>query len=184
LFEDGYAEATQAGDDCFYGSKTCALSWVGHWMLGPHSEGLGEDAILIPMPVFGDQAVTGMGSWNWGLTSSCEHPEAAWEFLSFLISPAEILHMTNANGAVPARKTAYGQSELFGEGGALNIFIQQLEGGVALERPVTPAYPVITAAFDEMINNIIAGADVQTELDKAVEKIDQDIEDNQGYPLP
>ena len=92
--------------------------------------------------------------------------------------------MTNANGAVPARKSAYGESELFGEGGPLNVFIRQLEGGVALERPVTPAYPVITAAFDEMIANIVAGADVQTELDKAVEKIDQDIEDNQGYPLP
>lgn len=184
LFEDGYAEASQAGDDCFYGSKTCALSWVGHWMWGPHSEGLGEDAILIPMPDFGNGAVTGMGSWNWGLTSSCEHPDAAWEFLSFLISPEEILHMTNANGAVPARKSAYAQSELFVEDGPLNVFIQQLDGGVALERPVTPAYPVITTAYAEAINNIVAGADVQDELDKAVEKIDQDIEDNQGYPLP
>ena len=31
---------------------------------------------------------------------------------------------------------------------------------------------------------VITGADVQGELDNAVEKIDQDIEDNQGYPLP
>ena len=184
LFDDGYAEATQAGDDCFFGSKTCAMSWVGHWMYGPHTEGLGDDAVLIPMPVFGDKAVTGMGSWNWGLTNSCENPDAAWEFLNYLVSPEEILHMTNANGAVPARISAYEQSELFGEGGSLNIFIQQLEGGVALERPVTPAYPVITSAFADAINNIVAGADVQEELDKAVELIDQDIEDNQGYPLP
>jgi len=34
------------------------------------------------------------------------------------------------------------------------------------------------------VNNIVAGADVKEELDKAVEKIDQDIEDNQGYPAP
>ncbi len=184
LFEDGYANAEPAGDDCFYGSKTCALSWVGHWMWGPHSEGLGEDLVLIPMPKFGDEAVTGMGSWNWGLTSSCENPDAAWEFLSFLISPAEILHMTNANGAVPARKSAIAQSELYGEGGPLNLFVQQLESGVALERPVTPAYPVITSAFADSVNNIVTGADVQEELNKAVETIDQDIEDNQGYPLP
>jgi multiple sugar transport system substrate-binding protein len=59
-----------------------------------------------------------------------------------------------------------------------------LEGGVALERPVTPAYPVISSAFDEAIRNIISGADVQSELDGAVKKIDLDIEDNQGYPLP
>ena len=68
--------------------------------------------------------------------------------------------------------------------GPLNIFVQQLSGGVALERPVTPAYPVITSAYAEAVNNIVAGADVQEELDAAVEKIDLDIEDNQGYPLP
>jgi multiple sugar transport system substrate-binding protein len=43
---------------------------------------------------------------------------------------------------------------------------------------------VITSAYAEAVNNIVAGADVQEELDKAVEKIDLDIEDNQGYPLP
>ncbi|MGW8143845.1 MAG: ABC transporter substrate-binding protein [Anaerolineales bacterium] len=184
LFQDGYAEASQAGDDCFYGSKTCALSWVGHWMWGPHSEGLGDDLVLIPMPKFGDKAVTGMGSWNWGITTSCETPDEAFAFLNYLVEPDQILRMTNANGAVPARKSAIAQSDLYAEGGPLNIFVQQLEGGVALERPVTPAYPVITTAFTEAVNNIVSGADVQEELDKAVAKIDQDIEDNQGYPLP
>jgi len=184
LFADGYANPEPAGDDDFHINKITALSWVGHWQWTPHSENLGDDLVLIPMPKFGDKAVTGMGSWNWGITSSCENPEAAWEFLHFLTSPAEILHMTNANGAVPARKSAIAQSSLYGEGGPLNLFVQQLEGGVALERPVTPAYPVITSAFSEVVQNIVAGADVKTELDKAVEKIDQDIEDNQGYPAP
>jgi len=183
-FEDGYADPAPAGDDCFYGTKTCALAWVGHWMWTPHSEGLGDDLVLIPMPKLGDQAVTGMGSWNWGITSSCENPEAAYKFLEYLVEPEQILRMTNANGAVPARKSAIEQSDLYGEGGPLNVFVQQLEGGVALERPVTPAYPVITSAFSDVIQNIVAGADVKEELDKAVETIDQDIEDNQGYPLP
>jgi multiple sugar transport system substrate-binding protein len=49
---------------------------------------------------------------------------------------------------------------------------------------VTPAYPVITSSYSDVIQNIVAGADVQEELDNAVKKIDQDIEDNQGYPLP
>ncbi|MBI9043966.1 MAG: sugar ABC transporter substrate-binding protein [Anaerolineaceae bacterium] len=184
LFEDGYANPEPAGDDDFYIKKNTALSWVGHWMWTPHSDGLGDDLVLIPMPVLGEKAVTGMGSWNWGLTSTCENSDEAWEFLHYLVSPAEIIHMINANGAVPARKSAIAQSELYGEGGALNLFVQQLEGGVALERPVTPAYPVITSAFSDVIQNIVAGADVKEELDKAVEAIDLDIEDNQGYPMP
>ena len=184
LFENGYAIASPAGDDDFFGSQIAAMSWVGHWMYGPHSEGLGDDWVLIPMPILGERAVTGMGSWNWGLTSTCPNPDAAVEFLDYLIEPEQILRMTNANGAVPARISAIEMSELFGEGGALNIFVQQLQGGVALERPATPAYPVITSAFDTAIRNIIAGADVQTELDAAVATIDQDIQDNSGYPLP
>lgn len=184
LFEDGYAIASPAGDDDFYGSKVTALSWVGHWMYGPHTEGLGDDTVLIPMPILGEKAVTGMGSWNWGITSTCEDPEAAFEFLSYLVEPDEILHMTNANGAVPARKSAIEKSELFGEGGMLNIFVQQLEGGVAVERPTTPAYPVITSAMKIAVTNIVSGADVKTELDAAVATIDQDIADNNGYPLP
>jgi multiple sugar transport system substrate-binding protein len=184
LFEDGYANPAPAGDDSFYGSKTAALSFVGHWMYGPHTEALGDDAILLPMPIFGDTAVTGSGSWNWGITSTSEHPEAAFTFLSFLVEPEEILRMTNANGAVPSRKSAIEQSELYAEGGLLNLFVQQLEGGVAVPRPQTPAYPTITSAFKTVIWNIIAGADVQTELDNAVEIIDQDIADNDGYPFP
>jgi multiple sugar transport system substrate-binding protein len=183
LFQDGYANPQPAGDDDFYTKKITALSWVGHWMWGPHSEGLGDDLVLIPMPKLGDKAVTGMGSWNWGITSSCPNPDAAWKFLEYLIEPDQILRMTDANGAVPARKSAIANSKLYAEGGPLNIFVQQLEGGVAVERPVTPAYPVITSAFTEAVNNIIAGADVQSELDKAVQKIDQDIQDNQGYQL-
>jgi multiple sugar transport system substrate-binding protein len=184
LFEQGYANPEPAGDDDFYINKNTALSWVGHWMWGPHSENLGDNLVLIPMPKLGDKAATGMGSWNWGLTSSCPNPDAAWKFLEYLVSPDEILHMTNANGAVPARKSAIAKSDLFGEGGPLNLFVQQLEGGVAVPRPVTPAYPVITTAYAEAVQNIVAGADVQEELDKAVKKIDLDIEDNQGYPTP
>jgi len=184
LFKKGYANPNPAGDDDFYGRKIAALSLVGHWMWGPHSEGLGDDLVLIPMPNFGGKAVTGMGSWNWGITSSCPSPDAAWKVLDYLISPDEILRMTNANGAVPARKSAIAKSELYAEGGALNLFVQQLEGGVAVPRPATPAYPVITQSFAEAVQNIISGADVKTELDKAVKKIDQDIEDNQGYPMP
>lgn len=184
LFEQGYANAEPAGDDDFYINKVTALSWVGHWMWGPHSENMGDNVILIPMPDFGQGAKTGMGSWNWGITSNCANPDAAWTFLDFILSPEEILRMTNANGAVPARQSAIDQSELYAEGGPLNLFVQQLQGGIAVPRPVTPAYPVITNAFAEAVQNIVTGADVEQELNKAVETIDQDIQDNQGYPAP
>jgi multiple sugar transport system substrate-binding protein len=185
LIDKGYANPKPAGDDSFYGKKTAALSYVGHWMWGPHSEGLGDDLVLIPMSKFGDEVVVGMGSWNWGLTSSCPNPDAAWKVLEFLVAPEQVVEMTNGNGAVPARKSALAESALYGEGGPLTLLYEQLEAGLGFPRPVTPAYPVITAAFSEAFKNIVvSGADVKAELDNAVEKIDQDIEDNQGYPMP
>jgi multiple sugar transport system substrate-binding protein len=48
---------------------------------------------------------------------------------------------------------------------------------------VTPAYPVITKAFADAVANIVTGADVKAELDKAARAIDQDIMDNNGYPV-
>ena len=48
-------------------------------------------------------------------------------------------------------------------------------------RPVTPAYPVIAKVFEKATKDIIAGADVQNALDAAVDEIDKNIADNNGY---
>jgi multiple sugar transport system substrate-binding protein len=180
-FENGWVDPAPAGDDSFFGAKTAAVSFVGHWMWPAHSEALGDDLLVLPMPNFGGTLVTGMGSWNYGITSSCPNPEGAWEVLKFLVSPEEALAMANANGAVPARISALEQSELYKKGGPLYVFVQQLNTGRGVPRPITPAYATITSAFAEAVDNIIAGADVQTELTRIAEIIDQDIEDNQGY---
>ncbi|WP_420643535.1 sugar ABC transporter substrate-binding protein [Candidatus Leptofilum sp.] len=178
----GYINPGQTTDDDFYGSKISALAWVGHWMYNTHKEELGDDSILIPMPDFGAGAATGMGSWNWGITSSCEDPDGAWAFLDYLVAPENILIMTDANGAVPARFSALEQrEELYGEGGDLNIFIQQLNSDVAVPRPITPAYATITSEFSFAVDSIVTGGDVQAALGDAAFNIDLDIEDNNGY---
>jgi multiple sugar transport system substrate-binding protein len=101
--------------------------------------------------------------------------------MEFLLSPDEILRMTDGNGAIPARQSALEQREEYQPGGWLHVFPAQLNS-IALPRPQTPAYPTITSAFAEAVQNIVNGADVQDELDDAAEEIDQDIEDNNGYP--
>lgn len=181
--KQGWVVPASAGDDAFYGKKTAALAWVGHWMYGPHLRGLGNDLVLLPMPKLGAgcRAATGMGTWAWGITSACKHPDAAWKFVEYLLQPEQILRFSNANGAVPARKSAIAMSELYKPGAMLNVYAQQLET-IAIPRPVHPAYPTITSAFAEAVQNIIAGANIYEELHRAALKIDQDIEENEGYP--
>ena len=182
-FQKGWASKSNTTDDDFYGSKKAALSWVGHWLYNPHADGLGPDLVLLPMPDFGHGPRTGMGSWSWGISSNCQDSAGAWAFIEYLLSPKEILRMTDANGAVPARQSALAQSKLYGETGPLHLFVQQLESGRAIPRPITPAYATISRVFAEAADNIINGADVQTELTRAAQKIDQDIKDHQGYPI-
>ncbi len=179
-FEEGYANANPADDTCFT-SGACGLAWVGHWTANPHIEAFGDDLLLLPVPDFGAGPKTGMGSWNWGLTTSCEHPEAAAEVLRYLVSPESALTMTEMNGAVPARKSALEQSERYAEGGILSLYIDQIESGFTVSRPVTPAYPAITAAFSVAFKNIANGADVQDELDNAVDEIEADLNANNMY---
>jgi multiple sugar transport system substrate-binding protein len=179
-FQDGYVNPEPAGDTDFL-DGTAALSWVGHWVAPDYIATVGDDLLLLPMPDFGNGPKTGMGSWNWGITSSCPNPDDTWTVLEFILEPEQILVMTDANGAVPARSSAIADSELYAEGGILNLFVQQLEGGVAVPRPITPAYPTITTAFQEAFDNIKDGADVQDELDTAVDEIDSDLEENNFY---
>ncbi len=175
LFEKGYVDANPPGDTQFIEGKT-ALAWVGHWTYNQHKNALGDDAILIPAPKFmGGKQSTGMGSWAWSMPASTEHPEAAWEFMKFILQPEEIIKMTNANGAVPSRESAIEMSDLYKEGGELNLFVEQLQK-IAVPRPVTPAYPTITSAFQTAMDNIINGADVSQELNNAAETIDEEIE--------
>ncbi len=180
LFKKGYSNPWPV-DSLDFPSGRAALSWTGHWVYPEFSQALGNNLLVLPAPNLGKGAKTGMGSWNWGITSSCQTPAIAWKVLNFLLSPPEIARMAEANGAVPARKSVIEQSSLYAPNGPLYVFVEQLQRGIAEPRPITPAYPTITSAFSVAVSNIAAGANVEEELNRAVQEIDQDIKDNQGY---
>jgi multiple sugar transport system substrate-binding protein len=179
VFDNGWATRTPADDNAFIEGRA-ALSFVGHWEYPRYSAALGEDLVLLPMPQFGPGHATGLGSWNWGITSTCANPDGAWAVLEFFLQPENVQRIAEAGGAVPSLNSALALDERFAEGGPLAIYAEQLNT-IALERPVTPAYPVITAAFATAVDEIVNGADIQTALDTAVDTIDADIERNDGY---
>ncbi|MCU7842742.1 MAG: extracellular solute-binding protein [Candidatus Thiodiazotropha sp. (ex Monitilora ramsayi)] len=169
-------------DDAAFTSGRVAMAMGGHWNYARYHEHLGEDLLLLPLPDFAYGSKTGQGSWSWSITSNCDNPKAAARFLAFLLQPEEVLAMTDANGAVPATRSAIGQSLRYRTGGALQLFVDQLKAGYAIPRPRTPAYPVITAEFQRAFERIRSGSDVQAVLDEAARSIDLEIEDNKGYP--
>ena len=51
-----------------------------------------------------------------------------------------------------------------------------------MARPVHPAYPVISSAFSQAFADVLDGADPQEALSRAAADVDEDIQDNAGYP--
>ncbi|NES87474.1 MAG: sugar ABC transporter substrate-binding protein [Moorea sp. SIO2B7] len=171
-------------DDAAFTSGRVAIAWGGHWNYPKYAESIGDDLVVLPLPNFGTGSKTGQGSWNWGITKKCKDPQGAMRFLEFLLQTDEVLAMSNANGAVPATQSAIAKSQLYAEGRPLYLFSSQLLSGQTVPRPQTPAYPVITSAFQQAFADIRNGVDVKTALKQAVSTIDQDIKDNQGYRDP
>jgi multiple sugar transport system substrate-binding protein len=169
-------------DDAAFVNGRVALSWVGHWAYPGYKRAWPNDLVLLPLPDFGQGSRTGQGSWSWGISRSSGHPHAAAQFIAFLMNVDEVLRMSDANGAVPGIRSAVERSDLYREKGELRLFAEQLMLGVSIPRPKTPAYPMMTTAFQKAFQQIRNGADVKQALDQAAQSIDQDIKDNQGYP--
>jgi multiple sugar transport system substrate-binding protein len=169
-------------DDAAFARGRVPLAWGGHWNYPGYRAALGEDLLLLPLPRMGETTVTGQGSWQWGITRRARDPELAMSFLAFLLRPEEVLAMTDANGGVPATRTAVRRSEAYGPEGPLHLFARQLEAGYARPRPRTPAYPVISDAFDRAFQDIRHGTDPAEALGQAARRIDRELRENHHYP--
>lgn len=169
-------------DDAAFTSRRVPLALGGHWNYRQYQASLGDDLVLLPLPDFGAGSKTGIGSWCWAITAGSQKTRDAVTFLTFLLTTEEVLSMANANGAIPATRSAIDASPLYRPGGPLRLFAEQLEQGRGVARPRTPAYPVITAEFQRIIDRIRSGSDVESVLERAVKAIDREIANNQGYP--
>jgi multiple sugar transport system substrate-binding protein len=181
-FKDGFVGDNT--DDTDFVSGKSALSWVGHWMYTTYKEKFGDDLLVVPLPDFGEGVKTAQGSWQWAVGSNAKDPDAAWKWIEYTLQPEQQKLIADASGAIPARRSVADADPKFRPGGDLALYVEQHEQGISQPRPTTPAYVTVSDAFNQAIQDIIDGSDVRQALDKAVATIDQDIEDNDGYPDP
>ncbi|MGW2523531.1 ABC transporter substrate-binding protein [Streptomyces sp. NPDC001617] len=159
------------------------ISWGGHWRYPEYTKAFPGDVAIVPLPDFGHGTVTGMGSWQWGITSGATDGDAVWSFLAYLFEPQQIHRMSVANGGIPATSSAVKLSPNYDTGGGEHLFIEQLRDGIARPRPQTPAYPAITTAFGDAFAKIMLHrAPVQATLDQAAKAVDKDVTAHDGYP--
>jgi multiple sugar transport system substrate-binding protein len=180
-------------DDAAFTGGRVALSWVGHWVYTPYSEALKKDLVVLPLPDFGHGTKTGQGSFAWGINPTSDKGRAAAKFLDFLMSDGPVKAITDTNGAPPGTKTVKAQSKLYGGGGPLALWGEQLtktcgngpptNDCVAIPRPVTPAYPVVQQIVADAFWNTYKGSDAKAQFSKAARLIDLDYSDNNDYGI-
>lgn len=179
--DKGYVVPATAGDNRFFGDKSAALAWVGNWMWRAHSQALGDNLVLIPAPRFGARSFAPNGGWGWAVPATAQRTEDISKFLNFVLSKEQVAAWSNITGYIPARADAADLTKLYGKDGKARLLAVQAQE-IAVVRPVHPAYPVISSSFGKALTSIFEGADAQKALDKAAATIDEDIEDNNGYP--
>lgn len=179
-------------DGVAFQSGRVALNWMGNWMYPAYKEALGDDLVVGPLPDFGEGAKTGSGTIAWSMGGATKNAKAAGLLLDYLMSDEVVGAYTSANGAPPATHSALEASALYGEGKPLAYLSEQLDAAcptedllaedcVAVSRPVTAGYPVVTAEFGKALAAIWGGADAKTALAEAARAIDRDFADNDGY---
>ena len=180
--KNGWVVPTSSGTNQFYAEgQPAALAMGGHWFYAEAAAAMKDNIVVMPLPKIGDKGVSPNGTWIWGISATSENPEAAGKFLSFLLKDKGYRDYAKTQSAYPGLKSFAAESPLYSEGGPLAVaFEQASEAGVA--RPPHPAYPTITSAFMQAVDKIFNGGDAQEALTAAAKKIDQDIEDNAGYP--
>jgi len=157
-----------------------AMSVMGSWMLADIEKNfpdfkLGEDFGVSPLPKERYQ-VTPNGGWALGISSKSKHPDEAWEFIKYVTGFEGSKKYVEMTGDLPARYSVANEfPELINY--PKNIFVQQTQN-YSKNRPVTPAYPVISETIKELFEDVgIGGKDVRSSADKAVEKINKSLQD-------
>ncbi|HVU36509.1 MAG TPA: sugar ABC transporter substrate-binding protein, partial [Opitutaceae bacterium] len=123
----------------------------------------------------GAQPVAPCGSWCWGVSARARQPELAALWVRWVTdTPHGIVPIVRANGAVPARRSAFAAFPEYAHP-PYRLFRTQLET-IARPRPRTPFYAALTRGFAGALRDIAHGADVASRLRTAETQIQQVID--------
>ena len=181
MVKEGYINGKCDYENGFYERKESALALLGHWKYSDHVNFLGDDAIIIPCPDMGNGVFTCSGSTVWAMTSAVDKNNSenlVWKVMEGALSEENIRIVTDFNGAIPSRKTVMDGVDNLKEDGRLYLYREQLEAGISVLRPLTPAHMTIYAEMQNAYKDVIGGADPKSVLDEAAKAIDEVILDN------
>lgn len=165
LIAKGYANVDPIQDEFLNGG--CATMIGGSWEVATLEANADFDWGVTYYPVADDtkEAVSPCGDWSAAISKDCENPEAAGEFLNWLMSKENVATYAAAIAKPATRNSAYDE-EAMAEyaAGPRALFVEQLNN-TAVPRPRTPSYAVFSANYAEAMTNIFSDAATNGEVD-------------------
>jgi len=169
LFRRGFAARDPVDPDPF-GSGSVAMDWSGHWMARSHLARKGSALGVLSLPRIGPRSVAPCGSYCWAISATTALCELAARWLRWVTDARHgIAPLVSANGAVPARRSAFAAFPEY-EHLPYSLFRRQLEQR-ARPRPQTPFYATLTQRWASALRDIAHGSDVAVRLAQAEDEV-------------
>lgn len=180
FFQDLYhkhgAATVEMPPDAFETGKL-GMAVLGSWRVKDFERNgdfiLGRDFGVAPLPKGRYQAAPN-GGWALGISAESDHPEEAWRFIKYVTGYEGMKKYVTITGDLPARSSVAKDIPELNQY-PLNIFVEQTLNH-SKNRPVTPAYPIVSNAIRVLFEDIgLGGKDVKNSAKEAVEKINAGI---------
>jgi multiple sugar transport system substrate-binding protein len=129
--------------------------------------------VPLPVPQTGDKPVSPLGGEVWTVPQTdSAHQQAAWNFLSWLEQPAQLLQYDQVNGYLPPLKSA--AQTLLKNNPSLTVFTNELNTARARTAQVGAKYPTISQAIWTAEQSALSGTHTpQAALTEAQDSIDK-----------
>ena len=163
----------------FINGKT-AILYNGTWTAVDTRKKFGDDVLFAPTVDLGQGPKIGGGSWQWGMSASCENADGAADYMKFAAQDKYVASVSKATTNIPATDEAAKSVPGYGPGGDNEVF-REYSKKFAVLRPVTPGYPFIATGFTKTAQDIINGADPQKALDQLTKDIDENQKSNDYF---
>ncbi len=179
MIEAGYIapfEDTQSlGGFTLYQEGSVASMTNGSWMIGSYSGTEGIDTVWAPLPEGPEGRASMFNGLADSITTSAEDPEAAWQWVKYMASPA--CQNVVGTGAVvfPAipEATATAQAAHADNGVDVSAFTTHVDNGTTFLFPITDSASQIEAVIGPVMDAILLGqeTDARAAFDAANEQV-------------
>lgn len=181
LVTNKYAPLKSGADPAadFINGKT-AILYNGTWTATSTREKFKDDVVFLPSVDLGTGPKIGGGSWQWGVSATCNNAEGAMDYMKFSAQDKYVASVSKATTNIPATDAAAPDVPGYEDGGDNQVF-REYAKKYAVLRPVNPGYPYMATAFTKTAQDILNGADPQKSLDQLAKDIDSNQESNNYF---